>query len=82
MKSQISELLKSKLNPEHLEIIDESYKHQGHAGVDKAEESHFLVIIDRNSVLGNSTLEKHKTINSILDDIIRNKIHALQIKLI
>jgi len=59
----IAETIKTKLtksfNPSHLEVIDESYKHAGHAGAaahaadnPNSAESHFHVIITAQRLSG------------------------------
>ena len=69
------------LNPNYLEIIDESHLHAGHAGA-KDGASHFRLIIGSDQFEGLSTLAKHRLINKQVSDLIPHPIHALAIELI
>lgn len=79
-KLEIHRILNEKFNPEILEVVDESYKHQGHSGYLEGEETHFKLTISAESINGKSRLEKHRDIHLALKDIMP-KIHALQIVL-
>ena len=68
----------SALEPTHLEIIDESHLHAGHAGAQDGA-SHFRLIIGSEQFKGLSTLAKHRLINEQLKDLIPHPIHALAI---
>ena len=68
------------LSPMHLEIIDDSHKHVGHAG--NAGGGHFTLIISAEKLNGLSKLESHRLIYSAVSDLIPAKIHALSIKII
>lgn len=68
------------LSPTHLEVIDESHLHVGHAGA-QGGASHFRLIIDSEQFEGLSTLAKHRLINKQLSDLIPHPIHALAIEL-
>ena len=68
------------LSPTHLEILDESHLHIGHAGA-QGGASHFRLIIGSDQFEGLSTLAKHRLINQQLSDLIPHPIHALAIEL-
>lgn len=69
------------LQPDHLEIIDESYKHVGHEGA-KSGKGHFKVIISAPLFKGLSKLQAHRKIYAALGDYMNTDIHALTIKII
>lgn len=79
-----AELIHSKiialLSPTHLEIIDDSHKHIGHAG--NTGGGHYTLIICAEKLNGLSKLEAHRLIYSAVNDLIPEKIHALSIKII
>lgn len=67
------------LSPMHLEIIDDSLKHVGHAG--NTGGGHYTLIISAKELNGLSKLESHRLIYSAVSDLIPEKIHALSIKI-
>ncbi len=80
----IKEKLTKSFNPFHLEVIDDSHKHAGHAGAAThaaehgAGESHFRVIIVSDAFQSLSRLERHRAVMDVLSDEIP-RIHALQL---
>lgn len=82
MRTQIiRERLEKKFAPTHLEVIDDSAKHVGHAG-SRDGAGHFTVVIQADYFAGKSRVEAHRLIYDALSDLIPKEIHALQIKLI
>ena len=69
----------SSLNPARLEIIDDSHMHQGHAG--NSGGGHFTIIIKSDLLAKQNRIQSHRQIYGLLDDLIPQKIHALQIKI-
>jgi BolA protein len=67
------------LSPTHLEIIDDSHKHAGHAG--NTGGGHFTLMITAEKLNGLSKLESHRLIYSAVNHLIPKKIHALSIKI-
>ncbi|MCO6428950.1 BolA family transcriptional regulator [Nitrosomonas communis] len=61
------------LQPQFLEVINESHKHNVVAG----SESHFKVTIVSDEFNGKMLLARHRMINSILADELAHSIHAL-----
>ena len=53
----------------HLEIIDESHKHAGHAAMSshgRASETHFKVVIVSDAFEGKQLIERHREVNNLL----------------
>ena len=67
------------LNPARLEIIDDSHMHLGHAG--SSGGGHFTIIIKSDLLAKQNRIQSHRQIYGLLDDLIPQKIHALQIKI-
>ena len=67
------------LHPVHLEIIDESHKHIGHAGARQGG-GHFRVNIVSDMFTGKGLLERHRMVYACLQDAMQSEIHALSIK--
>lgn len=76
---EIEKRLQEALNPEVLKVIDESDQHIGHAGYREGGESHFKVVIKACALNEYSRINKHQKIYEILDDLMKEKIHALSI---
>lgn len=76
---QIRAKLCAELSPERLDVINESELHAGHRGSPGTGESHFRVIIVAEAFRGQSRLERHRTINSLLSDELTAGLHALAV---
>ncbi|SCZ49307.1 BolA family protein [Thiohalomonas denitrificans] len=74
----IRSVLNSTLEPEQLEIIDDSHKHAGHASAGGA--GHFTVRVVSPVFAGKSLIERHRLVYAALDDLMHSEIHALSIK--
>jgi BolA protein len=71
--------LEQALCPVQLEIIDESYKHIGHAGA-RSGGGHYKVTVVSNQFSGCSPLKRHRLVYQALGDLMRTEIHALSIR--
>ena len=74
------ELLRSRLaslNPENIEIIDDSHRHAGHAGA--REGGHFTLSISSAEFVGQSKLQRQRTVLNLLGDLRAIGVHALSI---
>ncbi len=67
------------LEPLHVEIIDESHKHAGHAGA-RDGGGHYVLRIVSAQFAGNNTVARHRMIYSALGDLMKREIHALTIE--
>jgi BolA protein len=72
--------LSAKFVPDHLEVIDESSRHQGHAGSRPEGETHFRVRIAAKTLQGLSRVAQHRAINDTLADELSSGVHALAIE--
>lgn len=68
------------LNPELLEVIDESYLHKGH--MENAIETHFHIAIKSKKLEGLSKIAQHRMINKLLEKELKESIHALSIEIL
>lgn len=78
LETEIRDALAS-LAPEHLEVINESALHAGHAGDDGSGESHWRIVIRATGLDGMSRLARHRAIHAALGQDIIGRIHALAI---
>ena len=74
-------LLESALEPESLEVEDDSHKHAGHEGA-KSGLGHFNVSIISSHFNGMKMLARHRAVYAALDEMMKTDIHALAIEAI
>jgi BolA protein len=78
--AEIEQRLRAALAPTHLQVINDSARHHGHAGDDGSGESHFTVEIEAQAFAGLTRLERQRAVNAALSDLMRERIHALAIR--
>ena len=69
--------LEAALHPTHLEIRDDSAKHEGHAGA--REGGHFHVIIAAAGFSGVPAVQRHRMVYAAAAELMGRDIHALSI---
>jgi BolA protein len=79
MAREIECRLRANLHPTHLVVTNDSARHHGHAGDDGSGESHFTVEIVAERFAGMNRIERQRTVNAALADLLRDRIHALAI---
>lgn len=67
------------LASERIEIEDDSHLHAGHAGA-AGGGGHYRLTIVSAQFVGKSTLERHRMVYSALHELMRQDIHALNIR--
>jgi len=72
--------LSAKFAPSHLEVIDESSRHQGHAGSRPEGETHFRVRIASPALDSLNRVAQHRAINAALAEELASAVHALAIE--
>lgn len=85
----IKEKLEVALNPSHLDVIDESHMHAGHAGAQAhaeeqghkagAGESHFHIIIKVETFADMSRLARHRVVMDVIAEEMKT-VHALRLE--
>ena len=78
--NQIKKKLREKINFEELEIIDNSHKHKNHKSFSK-DKYHLLLNIRSLYLKSIPRIDAQKLIMNTLKDELKNKIHALEIKI-
>jgi len=76
---QIQKKLNDSLSPSHLEVIDESEGHRGHAGYREGGESHFRVVIRSVAFEGQSRVARQRMVMKALAEELKGPVHALAI---
>lgn len=80
VRDVMTEKLSAAFAPASLEVIDESHRHEGHAGSRPGGQTHYRVRIVAEAFRGKSRLERHRAINQALAAEIAGGIHALAIE--
>lgn len=80
LATMIRDQLQAAFAPDHLEIVNESHKHKGHAGDDGSGQSHWRIVIRAQSLAAQSRVGRHRAVHSALGPDILNRIHALTIE--
>lgn len=76
---RIEAALRAAFEPQHLEIVDDSARHAGHAGA-RSGGGHFIVTIVAERFRGLGRLERHRAVYDALGDAMQSEIHALALK--
>jgi len=76
----IRERLEAALAPEHIDIVDESHKHAGHAGARESGGGHFNVTIVAAGFRERSPIQRHRMVYAAVEDLMPQEIHALSIR--
>ena len=66
------------LQPEALEILDESHHHVGHAGAATGR-GHFSIRIVAKAFTGVPQIQRHRLVYAALGELMQTDIHALSI---
>lgn len=67
------------LEPQALDLVDESEQHRGHAGYREGGGTHWRLSIVSQRFSGRSTLERHRMVYGALGTLMQDPIHALAI---
>ena len=71
--------LTAALQPDALEIVDESARHAGHAGAASGG-GHFIVNIVSAAFQGKNLIQRHRMVYDAVGDMMHTEIHALSIQ--
>lgn len=67
------------LEPDHLEVVDDSHHHAGHAGAADGR-GHFTALIVSKRFTGLNTLRRHRLVYEAVGDMMTTDVHALSIQ--
>ncbi|NXH14702.1 BOLA1 protein, partial [Bucco capensis] len=73
--SAIRAKLAAALEPTHLQVLDESWRHGAAPGV----ESHFSVVVVSSRFAGMALLQRHRLVHAALQAELAGPVHALAI---
>ena len=67
------------LEPDAMQLIDESAQHAGHAGAAPGGQTHWRLSIVSKRFSGKPTVARHRMIYQALGELMQHPIHALSI---
>lgn len=73
VQNKIEQILKTKLSPQYLEIVNESNMHN----VPANSETHFKVSIVSKAFEGKRLIQRHRMVNELLSEELAGPVHAL-----
>lgn len=80
IKQRMEQKLRDALQPERLDIIDESHRHIGHGGAHPEGESHFRIQIVSAAFTGKSRVARQRMVYEVLAEELRERVHALSLE--
>lgn len=80
MESILYQKLAKAFNPTVLKIENQSHRHEGHKGSPGTGQSHFSIHIISDKFADLSRIHRHQAIYAILNDEMKETIHALSIQ--
>ena len=79
----LAQRLQERLQPQTLEVLDESAAHAGHVGAnDSGQGTHFRVRIGGQTFNALSRVARHRLVYDALQDFIDQGVHALAIEVV
>jgi len=76
----VEDKIKNNLDIEKIKVIDNTYKHKSHKFFD-VDKYHLSLEIESKYLKNMNKLESQRKIMQILDEELKTKIHALEIKI-
>ncbi len=68
-------------SPDHIELVNESYKHAGHAGDDGSGETHYRLLLVADRFAGLGRVERQRLVNASIRAAFDRGLHAVSFKL-
>lgn len=76
---RIHSILTEHFQPIHLEVVDQSHLHAGHAGARPEGHTHYAVLIRSSHFAGMGKVQMHQAIYRVLGEEFAQGLHALAI---
>ena len=78
-RARIEAELRERLGAVHVEVVDESHLHAGHAGV-RDGGGHFRAVVVSMQFEGKALVQRQRLVYDALESAMGNEIHALSMK--
>jgi BolA protein len=76
VEETIRNKLRDRLQPSHLEVVNESHMHS----VPKGSETHFKVLVVSEAFAGMGPVDRHRAVNAALREEFASGLHALSLR--
>jgi len=76
LRAHVEAVLREQLSASHVEVIDESHLHAGHAGA-RGGAKHFRATIVASAFEGKTLIQRHRMVNALFAEELKQAIHAL-----
>lgn len=81
IQATLEQKLRDQFAPQHLEVINESHLHAGHQPqFDGSGETHFRLKIVSEQFSGMSRVDRHRSVNSLINELMDQGLHAIAIE--
>ena len=80
MEAAIREKLLVALQPQRLDVVNQSHLHAGHGSSPGTGESHFDVLVVSALFSGRSRVDRHRMVNAAVAELLQGPLHALALK--
>ena len=81
VEDEIRSKLEQAFAPRHLEVVDDSESHRGHAGYQEGGQSHFSVAIASEAFESMTRIQRHRAVHAALGPELIGRIHALALSI-
>ena len=78
-RARIEALLREQLAAQHVDVIDESHLHAGHAGA-AGGAGHYRALVVSKHFEGRSLIERQRLVYAALGEMMGGEIHALALR--
>jgi len=82
---QLEDIIKQKLEEsldiQFMELKNESFKHQGHAGDDGSGQTHFKLKVVSSDFVGYTRIQRQRVVLNVLKDCFSQGLHAISMTL-
>lgn len=80
IREEIVDRLEAAFGPSHLEVVDESEQHRGHAGWREGGSTHFRVRMTAQDLGPMTRVGRHRAVHGALGKDLIDRIHALALE--
>jgi BolA protein len=80
IEERIHTIIQSEFPGDEYEVVNESYKHHGHAGDDGSGQTHFKLKIVSSRFNDMSRVQAHRLVNDTLKELFLLGLHAISIE--
>ena len=81
IEEEIKQRVQQAFAPDYMELVNESYKHAGHAGDNGTGQTHFLLIIVSDVFQECSRIQRQQKVYANLQTLFSKGLHALSMRL-